>query len=247
MIGIVAEGPSDVAVIRNILKGALGVDRDLTYAIRPELAADATDLANSGGFRAQRPEEFSNWESVLTECQTRTRIQDFLQNQIDDDSFVVVQMDTAEAHLPGYDITRPDPKSAGYVDALRALVVSKLSTLLGPEVALGVRFAICVEETDAWVLTIYEKQGSPDTSARPDPKQRLEYLLKKNPPRGKAKNAGATGKKYDQYDAWSRDFRVRKQLETCAARNKSLQLFFDSLSHKEKTRSQPPDVPPTGL
>lgn len=44
IVGIVAEGPADIAVLRNILKGALGIDRDMTVAIRPELAQDATDL-----------------------------------------------------------------------------------------------------------------------------------------------------------------------------------------------------------
>lgn len=112
MIGIVAEGPSDIAVLRNILKGKLGLDRDLTYTIRPELDTDATDLG-AGRYRAQRPEEYSNWTLVLEECRTRTRIQEFLGNQIEEESFVVVQIDTAEAHLPGYG--RPGAVEGGCV------------------------------------------------------------------------------------------------------------------------------------
>src|SRR5580698_2578205 len=99
MIGLVAEGPADLAVVRNILKGKLGIDRDGTYAIRPELAQDATDLGEKGEYRDQRQEELGNWTLVLEECRKRTQIEEFLNNQVDEDRFVVVQIDTAEAHL----------------------------------------------------------------------------------------------------------------------------------------------------
>ncbi len=226
MIGIVAEGPADVAVVRNILKGKLGIDRDMTFALRPELAADATDLGGEGGFRAQRPEEYSNWTLVLEECRTRTRIEDFLCDQIDDAGFVVLQIDTAEAHLPGYDVERPDRARADYSEALRARVVEKIVELLGADLAAHVRHAIAVEETDAWVLTIHDDQDARDTSARPNPKARLRYVVGKT--RGKAK--APRQKEDDLYGDLSLAFRDPRSLEACAARNRSLRLFVDSLT-----------------
>lgn len=52
---IIAEGRGDLAVITNILKGELGIDRcDIKY-ILPEFEYDQTDLS-------QMPEtQFSNW------------------------------------------------------------------------------------------------------------------------------------------------------------------------------------------
>jgi hypothetical protein len=57
-VGIVAEGPADVAVIRNILKGKLGVEGTDARAIRPKLAEDKTDLVGrdaAAGYRAPAP------------------------------------------------------------------------------------------------------------------------------------------------------------------------------------------------
>jgi hypothetical protein len=255
MIGLVAEGAADIAVVRNILKGKLGIDRDLTYAIRPELAEDATDLGERRAYRDQRPEEFGNWTLVLEECRKGTQIEDFLRNQIDEDSFVVVQIDTAEAHLPAYDVVRPARGRPDYVEALRALVVAKIAALLGPELEPDVRHAVAVEETDAWVLTIHDGQDERDTGLRLDPKKRLRYVMvdkasddqekrskgarldsKKRRPgvdereAGRGKTKAPRRKEHDLYDELSRDFRDPNTLEACAARNRSLRLFLDSLT-----------------
>lgn len=216
-IGIVAEGPADVAVIRNILKGKLGMERSDTHVIRPELSEDATDLAERG-YRPQREVEFSNWRLVLEECRERTRIETFLVNQIDEERLVVVHLDTAEAHEPGYDIARPDRGADGYCDALRALVVAKLDAYLGPSLAAQVRHAIAVEETDAWVLTLHDKQDKRDTSARLHPKERLKHVMK----------LGADPAP-ERYHELTRELRQRKTLDACAKRNRSLRLFVDSL------------------
>src|SRR4051812_47399717 len=129
-VGIVVEGPADVAVLRNILKGWLGLERKDVLAIRPELFQDETDLA-APGFRPQAATEFSNWLLVIEECRQRTRIEDFVNSPNEGESCVVVHLNTAEVHLPGYDIARPERKENGYGEALRDRVVAKLEALLG--------------------------------------------------------------------------------------------------------------------
>jgi hypothetical protein len=239
MVGIVAEGSADIAVIRNILKGKLGVQGDETQAIRPRLNEDKTDRVGgeASGYRAPTPEEFSNWTLVLEECRTRTKIEDFLRNDDADARLVVIHIDTAEAHHPGYDIPRPDRQAPDYSDLLRALVVAKIDGLLGPDLAAGVRHAIAVEETDAWVLTIHDDQGDRDTCTRPNPKARLEHVLDGKAPRGKTRErrpregiARARKKsEYERYDELSSDFRDGVRLHACAERNRSLRIFVDSL------------------
>ncbi len=240
-VGIVAEGPADIAVIRNILKGRLGVEQKDARAIRPRLNEDKTDLierTTALGYRPQTLEEYSNWALVLEECRARTKIESFLLNELGDARFVVVHIDTAEAHHTGYDIARPDRSAPDYSDRLRALVVAKIDALLGPDLAPGVRHAVAIEETDAWVLTIHDDQGDRDTGSRPDPKKRLRFVLDRKASKGKARekkprdDGGRERKKsgYEQYLALSADFRDGVELDACAQRNRSLRLFVDSLT-----------------
>jgi hypothetical protein len=239
-VGIVAEGAADVAVVRNILKGRLGIEAKDAPAIRPELYADETDLAETergGGYRAQAPEEFSNWTIVLEECRTRTKIEDFLSSPVEEARLVAVQIDTAEAHLPGYDIARPDRQDPDYFDFLRALVVAKIDGLLGADLATGVRHAVAIEETDAWVLTLHDDQDDRDTGARLDPKKRLRFVLDGKAPKGKGRDKksrddtrGRKRSEYEIYDELSYELRDGGRLEECAERNRSLRLFVDSLT-----------------
>lgn len=245
-IGIVAEGPGDIAVLRNILKAKLGLDAADVEPLRPKLARDETDLAaeqTKRGYQAPTAESYSNWTIVLEECGRRTTIADFLDNQLDEERLVVIHIDTAEAHLPGYDIQRPERKTTDYSDKLRTLVADKMTALLGPELATKVRFAIAIEETEAWLLTIHDKQNTKDTSHYVDPKKRLHYLLDQTTSPAKPdKNAGKQGrsssslsktaKKPSEYElahSQSLSFRDRKTLIACTSRNRSLQLFLDSL------------------
>ena len=238
-VGIVAEGPADIAVIRNILKGKLGVEVKDTQTLRPRLNEDTTDLAErrAAPFRPQAPEEYSNWSLVLEECRARGKIEDFLLNPIAGERLVVIHIDTAEAHLPGYDIDRPDRKVHDYGDRLRALVAAKLDALLGPELIAGIRYAIAIEETEAWVLTIHEDQDDRDTGARLDPKKRLRFVLDGKASKGKTREKksreegrGTKKSEYELYEEWSIEFREGDQLEACAERNRSLRLFVDSLT-----------------
>lgn len=243
-VGIIAEGPSDVAVLRNILKGKLNLDRKDVLPIRPELAEDETDLAapgRGGAYQEQSEQERSNWLFVLRECEARESIESFLDSPLEEERLVVVQIDTAEAHLTGYDVARPaDRKARTYCDELRQRVVDKINALLGPELAERVRHAVAVEETDAWVLTIHDRERQ-DTSSRGDPKKRLDFLLQEKGSTQKAKGAkGASGPKrgkggaraqtvYELYHTLSEAFRDAGQLAACTKRNRSLLLFVDSL------------------
>ncbi len=237
-VGIVAEGPADIAVIRNILKGKLGLQAADTEPIRPKLALDETDLAaarRAGGYRAPTPEEYSNWLIVLDECRRRTNLEDFLENQLDEERLVVIHIDTAEAHHPGYEIARPDRKDPQYSDRLRFLVIQKMEALLGPELARSARYAIAIEETEAWLLTLDDTQDDRDTGARRNPKKWMEDASTKQRRDGKArakKPREEDRKKKSPYaDAHERSlaFREGDQLEACADRNRSLRLFVNSL------------------
>lgn len=248
-VGIVAEGPADIAVLMNILHGKLGVERRDVLPIRPELTLDETDLAEKrkGGYKPPRAEEFSNWELVLEECRERTKLADFLDSPIDEDRLLVVHIDTAEAEKKGYEVQRPDRQAPDYVEAMRSRVVAKLVELLGKDLSTQARFAVAVEETDAWVLTLHDP-GDKDTGLIRDPKKRLAHLREsqsvsrpgKPKEQGKPKDRTAKRGKEERPRAtktsafedaaeMSAGFRDPATLSHGAPRNRSLQLFVDSL------------------
>jgi hypothetical protein len=220
-VGIIAEGPADVAVLVNILKGKLGLDRKDVLTIRPDLAYDETDL------HEMAEEQFSNWGLVLRECQDGSRIKEFLE-PFADERFIVIHIDTAEAELPGYDVKKPGRQEEDYAGKLRQSVVEKINEWLGGEHLPHIRHAVAVEEMDAWLLPLWSSHK--DTAGRPDPKKDLHNALNKgNKLSDKQRKKLFNRKPYARYHELSEPLRKLKTLVECASRNESLRLFVESL------------------
>lgn len=204
-VGLIAEGPADLAVLSNLVRGVLDIGRDDIVAIRPELTRDETDLHAPGA------ETFSNWLLVKQECIERDRIDEFLESPVifegdDGKKRVVIQIDTAECHLTGFDIPRPDRKSADYATVLLERVRERMAEWLGGNVENIVR-AVAVEETDAWLLALYGDKGS---AMRLDAKSAWNKLrLKKGLAEG-------------DYGRWSDGLRKRKVRDDARKNNASL-------------------------
>ena len=218
-IGIIAEGRGDLAVISNILRGRLGIESEHIQFLRPEYNLDETDL------HTLSEEQHSNWEVVKQECVDCTRLQDFLESPLDEERLVVIHIDTDQVEHPNFGVKRPQGKGEEYVLRLRQLVASKLKEWLAGRGAKRTRYAIAVEETDAWVLTLYSAK---DTSALPNAKERLKRELNRRYPEATRKRLFLYTT-FDHYDELSRDFRKDKKLRECATRNHSLRLFLESL------------------
>lgn len=218
-VGLVTEGRGDLAVLVNILKGKLGLDREDVQFIRPEYDMDETDVHDQA--EALR----GGWGRVKRECMERGRIREFVDNAIDDEILVVIQIDTAEAHEKGYDVEMPRRDDPEYAALLRERVVERINTWLEGEGVERVRHAVAVEEIEAWVLTIHSAK---DTATYGDPKAQLLKLINKTMS-DKDRKRHFQLKEYAQADALTRLFRKPRELETCAERNRSLKLFVDSL------------------
>jgi hypothetical protein len=220
--GIIAEGRADLAVLRNVLEGWLGVERDEVRFLVPEYDLDATDR------HAMASEQRSNWLRVRDECHSGERVREFLALHADDAPIVVVQIDAAEAAEPGYDVTRPDRAAADSGELLRARVLACVDAWLPEDVRPRVRHAIAVEETDAWVLALFVTK---DTAALPRPKETLERELNRpGSPVERDRKRFFQLDVFTQYDRLTRDLRKRKTLVACASRNASLRAFLDELS-----------------
>jgi hypothetical protein len=219
-VGLVAEGRGDLAVLVNILKGALGLDFEDIQFIRPEYDLDETDI------HAQTEAQRGGWVRVKRECEERTRIREFVGNAIDDEILVVIQIDTAEAHEQGFEVERPSRTDPRYAEVLRERVITRIDeTWLRGEGVARVRHAVAVEEIEAWILTIYSAK---DTTKHGDPKAKLRAELNKTMPDRQRKQHFQL-KEYQQADALTQPFRKSRELEKFAGRNKSLQAFVASL------------------
>ncbi len=223
-IGIIAEGRGDLAVISNILRGQLGIDFEDIQFLRPQYALDETDL------HAMSEEQFSNWGLVKKECTTGALLEEFLDSPVDEERLVVIHIDTAEAELPGYDVARPAGSTRDAILELHKRVTAKLDEWLSGRKSDRFRYAIAIEETEAWILTLYSKK---ETSAARDPKKALQRELSQSHS-DKERKQHSQMSAYELHDKLSRSFRKRRDLKDCATRNHSLRLFVESLTLKEE-------------
>ena len=149
-IGIIAEGHADIAVIKAVVKAIIGIDGSDMYAIRPKEILDETDGEEL---------KFSNWELVLQSCNNEQLLVPFFEG-IDDEAILVVHIDTAERGEKNYDVLEPQrtghPNWKEYSRELRNNVKIKIEALIPERHRDKVAYAIAIEETDAWLIPLYD-------------------------------------------------------------------------------------------
>lgn len=215
--------------MRNILKAALGLDAAEVDSIRPDLQADETDL--------NAPDEgvFSNWELVKKECRELTRIVQYLGSELAEARLVVVQIDAAECELPNFGVVRLDRGRDDYVSACHEAVVDAIRAwiLEGPNASMQswVVEAVAVEETDAWLLPLYDTERRRDSGTLPNPKERLARCLQVTNRFTQQQRLSILREPETlrRYDALSAPLRKGKELRDVMTRNASLRRFVDAL------------------
>lgn len=225
-IGIVAEGKGDCAVLANILEG-LGYEDEPHY-LRPQFSLDATDMATPA-YQQMAAEEFSSWTLVRQDCIEKTKFENFLNGPIAQDAIIIIQIDTAECELENYEVERP-PKDKDYCTNLRNTVIDKINEWLEWQYADDIRYAVCIEEMEAWLLPLFEKK---DSTLHADPKKKFEKALsnKKNKD-NKFKKATDKLKQKGEYakmNFYSKSFKKKKELEQATKHNQSLHDFVETL------------------
>jgi hypothetical protein len=214
-IGIIAEGKADLAVIENILKGAIGLESENVQYLRPELFYDETDLSQ------MPPEAYSSWTWVKKECETGDKIASFFESPVDEPRFIVIHIDAAEAQ--DYGVTKPQKKkNQNYADDTRELIVQKINEWLQQRYSNRILYAVAIEETDAWVLTLYL---TGDTTRFENVKDKLNRDLSKDK---KLKNV-LKQDTFVKYDELSRPLRKARTLNHSSKQNRSLELFCKNI------------------
>ncbi|MCK5522895.1 MAG: hypothetical protein KAI83_07150 [Thiomargarita sp.] len=220
-IGIIAEGKSDLAVIRNILKGKISIDTSDIMYLQPELDFDETDLHNMS------KEQFSNWVLVKQACLEKKKLADFF--SVEEERYIILQIDTAEVEEINYEVKRPKKHAnPDYSRVLRNNVVDKINEWLENQFSEQIFYAIAIEETEAWVLTIYtNKKG--DTCRHNDPKMTLDKVLNEKFSEKDKNKILKNDNKLEKFDKLSKKFGRKKDLMRYVKLNESLKLFCDSL------------------
>lgn len=216
-IGIVAEGPDDIEIIKQVVKCLKNIDTSDMISVKPQDAQDETD---------NKADNFSNWELVLKEASEHVLIDQFFEQWGDDEPAIVIHIDTDERGQANYNVT--EPQRTGKVDfvkysqELRNNVKAKIEDLLPAQYRQRVAYAIAIEETEAWIIPLFENSKK-DTSHYTDPKGQLESLISKD--KTSAAKYVDTQKKRLNAVRLGKLIGKRKNLSQCRGKNTSLELF----------------------
>lgn len=219
-IGIIAEGFADIIVVKSVLRALIGIEMSEMQSIRPVEVFDETDLADLN---------FSNWQLVLESCKDENLISSFF-DLLDGEALLVVHIDTAERGEVGYDI--PEPQRTGHPDwkeyssVLRDNVRQKLKQLIPERFREKVAYAIAVEETDAWLIPLFDNTQNRDTASHVKAKETLKATIS-----GLKKNSKYIDTKHNNLDYANMSEEFRKELKTARRRNESLNLFCVEVSN----------------
>jgi hypothetical protein len=215
VFGIIAEGPSDIAVIRNILIGYFS-DPDLELTEIQPVKKQPSGEYEPGG-----------WNQVLSCCAS-----DRVRGAFQYNDAVIIQIDTDVSEEKGYDVPKRDADGRELTpEKLVQRVEEKLSSLIGPEVmdkfADRILFAVCVHELECWLLPLYYKDNKKSKIAGCLP------TLNQALGRKEGFTINVNKKNHRYYEAISEPYRKkRKVLMDAAQHNASFKVFVDRLGER---------------
>lgn len=222
-IGIIAEGHADVAIVKGILKALTGLDMSDIQSIRPTETMDETDNAEL---------QFSNWGLVLESCQNDTLLESFFE-VLDDEALLVIHVDTAERGDVGFGVLEPQrtghPDWKEYSQQVHANVKEKIKSLVPERFREKVAYAIAVEETDAWLIPLFESRQKRDSASHINAKEKLRVLISTLKKKSRYIDTAHNNLNYINLGA-----ELCKGLKTARKGNESLDLFCLEIEDKWK-------------
>ena len=141
-IALICEGASEVKMLTYIVSRYLG-DEIVVNAIQPALTQQGRQ-ANEGG-----------WLEVLNHCNDDTINAVFATND-----YLVIQIDTDACAQVNYDVDVYDENNRKVADGVlyervRSRLLKDLSAGIQTKYADRILFAICINETECWLLPLY--------------------------------------------------------------------------------------------
>jgi hypothetical protein len=207
--GLIAEGPTDLVVLENIL---IGFFNDYDIPIRPlQPLRDATDAQFGPG----------GWTRVLEYCGSS-----FFQEAFEQNDYLIIQIDTDRLNEVPFELNLNQS-----VETLVAAVVEKFEALLLTSFDDGflvqyrdkILFAVAVNEIECWLLPLYFTDSK--ASATNNCLHKLNTILRKRDEVA----INPADKKYKYYNQLSTPFCKNKNLIPASAKNPSFHIFLETL------------------
>lgn len=210
--GLITEGATDQAVLKNILIGYFN-DFDLTVReIQPSL--DATD--------ASQMSEFGGWYNVFLYCQS-----DYLAAAFEQNDFIIIHIDSDCSHETHFFV----PKVKGetleiYVERIKNRLQSVISKQMGDELytkyAQRIIFAIAIDEIECWLLPLFYTDKNQAAT------NNCLFKLNQKLPNNSLINPNNKDKRI--YQRISRAFIKTKTFQQVYPKNPSFRLFIEALT-----------------
>jgi len=201
--GLAGEGITDQIVIENILCGLYKDYDDLYSEISPlEPLRDETNR--------KQEENTGGWNRLLTYL-SESRFRDDVLNS----EYVIIQIDSDISDDINFGVAKETECIDTYVDNISKRLIESIDENVDfyEEHKSKIVFAISVHSLECWLLTIYNKNEINNCI------KRLQREEKKIP----------VVKNYDTYDKLSRPFLKNKNLIKFSSKNKSFEIFINSL------------------
>jgi hypothetical protein len=208
--GIISEGSTDQAVIRNILCGYFGEEPDTTQIQPP------SDSAPGG------------W-TVLFKCFEAERHKEALQHN----DFLIIQIDTDVSEHKGYDVSWRDAEGKEFTpEELSGKVIEKLKKAMGEEFCREYSerliFAVSVHSIECWLLPLlFDSEATSAGKVVGCLNAANIKLIKQN--KAPLSNQTADKKDLTMYRKISKEYQKKKTLRGASPKNPSLQLFVEQL------------------
>lgn len=216
LFGLVAEGPSDHAVLENILIGLF--EDDISDEIAPlQPIRDATN--------EDEIKKFGGWYKVFEYCRSKDFRDAFQSIQ-----YLVVQIDTDVSEQTHYEVKQtsdegkrlsPEVLVEKVIDKFKLSISEAFGKEFFDKVIHRIIFAISVDEIECWLLPIYYTDKIKESI------NNCDYKLHQK--------AGKFEKNYKDYDKVSKDYRKSKVLMKAYQLNPSLKIFVESVLEKNIT------------
>ena len=215
---LVTEGPSDQAVLENILFGYFKEQRE--PAVNRELPNPQDD---KGGW------------TLLFQYLREKKFRDAFQLN----RYLIIQVDTDVSEEPGFDVPHHDEHGPLTPDELVEKIIERLKEEIGePYLTIYAGkfiFAIAMDEIECWVLPLWYEDAHAESITGCIAKLGHCAKLKKELKEQRLRWIRPEEKKYTSYAYASRGYRKPKPLAEIGRKNPSLALFLDQLDQMDLT------------
>lgn len=205
--GLACEGITDQITIENILCGFYKDYDDLDEEIQPfQPAYDETT-------KKQKEEEYGGWEMLL-EYLSEKRFRDDVLNS----EYVIIQIDTDISDHKNFGVEKNTECMETYIEKVAKKLIENidLKEKFFEKNRNKIIFAISVHSLECWILPIYKTLKSEKITGCFETLQRESKKI-------------AVVKNYSTYEKLTRVFLKNKELLKYISKNKSFEIFINSL------------------